>query len=75
MKYIVGNTIQGKRKTKSYKVHKVEQVSKEDWIVVKDTHTPIIDRQTFEKAKILNKTDIKASKNRKFINMGRSIKM
>ena len=61
MKYIVGNTVQGKRKTKSYKIHKVEAVSKDEWIRVENTHEPIIDRRIFEKAQELNKKDTKVS--------------
>ncbi len=57
----IGNTVQGKRRTKSYKVHKVEAVPKEEWIVVPNTHEPIIDKETFEKAQEISKRDTKAS--------------
>ena len=57
----IGNTVQGKRRTKSYKVHKVEQVPKEEWIRVENTHEAIIDKETFEKAQELNKKDMKVS--------------
>ena len=76
MKYIVGNTVQGKRKTKSYKIHKVEAVSKDEWIRVENTHEPIIDRRIFEKAQELNKKDTKVSqKNTRAICVGRFFKM
>lgn len=65
MKYIVGNTIQGKRKTKSYKIHKVESVPQEEWVRVENTHPAIIDKQLFEKAQNLSKKDTKSSQKTK----------
>lgn len=61
----IGNTIQGKRKTKSYKIHKVETVPIEERIKVEHTHEPIIDKEIFEKAQELNKKDIKISQKTK----------
>ena len=61
----IGNTVQGKRRTKSYKVHKVEQVPKEEWVRVENTHEPIIDKETFEKAQELSKRDTKVSQKTK----------
>lgn len=57
----IGNTVQGKRKSKSYKIHKVEKVSKDDWIRVENTHKGIIDKATFEKAQDLNQKEIRTS--------------
>ncbi len=57
----IGNTVQGKRRTKSYKVHKVEAVPKEEWVKVENTHAPIIDKETFEKAQELSRRDTKVS--------------
>jgi len=57
----LGHTVQGKRRTKSYKVHKVEIVPKEEWVRVENTHEAIIDKEIFEKAQSLNKKDIKVS--------------
>ncbi len=57
----LGHTVQGKRRVKSYKVHKVEAVPKEEWVRVENTHEPIIDKETFEKAQNLNKKDMKVS--------------
>ena len=37
----IGNVTQGKRKVKSYKVHKVEQVPEEEWITVENMHKAI----------------------------------
>lgn len=57
----IGNTVQGKRRTKSYKVHKVENVPQEEWVRVENTHEPIIDKETFERAQELSKKDMKVS--------------
>ncbi len=57
----IGNTVQGKRRTKSYKVHKVENVPQAEWVRVENTHEPIIDKETFEKAQELSKKDMKVS--------------
>ena len=57
----IGNTVQGKRRTKSYKVHKVEVVPKEEWVRVENTHEPIIDKETFTKAQELSRRDTKVS--------------
>ena len=57
----IGNTVQGKRKTKSYKLHKVENVPQKEWIKVENTHKAIIDKDTFEKAQEQSKKDMKVS--------------
>ena len=64
-----GNTVQGKRRAKSYKIHKVEKVPKEEWIKVKNTHEPNIDKNTFEKAQKLSKIDTKASQKTKTLSI------
>ena len=53
----IGNVTQGKRRVKSYKVHKVEQVPEDEWITVENMHEPIIDKELFEKAQSLRKVD------------------
>ncbi len=65
MRCIAGTTVQGKRRAKSYKIHKVENVSKEEWIRVEGTHKPIVDKEIFEKAQELSKRDIKVSQRTK----------
>lgn len=57
----VGDMVQGRNRVKSYKVHKIEAVPEKDWIVVPNTHEPIIDRETFEKAKQLLKRDTRTA--------------
>ena len=44
-----GDTIQNRGKLVSYKVHKHVRNPKNEWIIVKNTHEPIIDRDTWEK--------------------------
>lgn len=53
----IGNVTQGKRRVKSYKVHKVEQVPENEWITVENMHESIIDKELFEKAQGLRKVD------------------
>lgn len=53
----IGNVTQGKRRVKSYKVHKVEQVPEDEWITVENMHEPIIDKELFKKAQGLRKVD------------------
>ena len=53
----IGNITQGKRRVKSYKVHKVEQVSEEEWITVENMHEAIIDKELFEKAQGMRRID------------------
>lgn len=59
----IGNITQGKRKVKSYKIHKVEQVPKEQWITVKNMHEAIIEEELFYKAQSLNKVDTRVQNN------------
>lgn len=49
----IGNMVQGRSTTISYKIKQCRSVPKEDWIRVEGTHEAIIDRETFEKAQAL----------------------
>lgn len=49
----IGHMVQGKNTTISYKIKQCKSVPKSDWIVVENTHAPIIDKETFEKAQSL----------------------
>lgn len=46
----IGNMVQGKNKKISYKIKKIEHVKKENWIIVENTHAPIIEKSVFEQA-------------------------
>lgn len=61
----VGNMAQGRNRVKSYKIHKIEAVPEKDWILVPNTHEPIIDREAFEKVKQLLKRDTRTSPKQK----------
>lgn len=58
----IGNITQGKRRVKSYKIHKVENVPENEWITVENMHEPIIERELFEKAQQLRKVDTRVQK-------------
>ena len=49
----IGNMIQGKNTTVSYKIHQCRAVPKEDWIKVNGTHEAIVSPDTFQKAQAL----------------------
>ena len=51
----IGNLIQGKRTTLSYKNHKIKRKDKKEWIKVLHTHEAIIDEITFKKVQALQK--------------------
>lgn len=51
----IGNLTQGRRKKINYKLKKIVRVPKEDWIVVENTHEPIIDKNTFERVQNIYK--------------------
>lgn len=51
----LGHLVQGIRKKVGYKSKKEIRVPKEDWIIVKNTHEPIIDEQTFNTVQALRK--------------------
>lgn len=44
----IGNLVQGVQKIKSYKVQVAQRQAKEDWIIVENTHEPIISKEDFE---------------------------
>lgn len=59
----IGNITQGKRRVKSYKIHKVEQVPEDEWITVENMHEPIIDKELFAKAQDIRKVDTRVQNN------------
>ena len=44
-----GDIVQHKGKLISYKIHKRVLLPKDEWVIVRDVHEPIIDRETFDK--------------------------
>ena len=60
----VGDLVQCKERVISYKIHKTIKNEKEDWIIVENTHEPIIDRQDFNKIQdLLLSRDTRVEKN------------
>jgi len=47
----LGHTVQGKQRTLSHKIKKRVRIEPEDWIIVKDTHEPLVDEQTWREIK------------------------
>ena len=56
-----GDLVQGRRRVKSYKVHQIEEVPEEEWVVVPDTHDAIINKADFEKVQGLLKRDTRTA--------------
>ena len=48
----LGHTVLGKSKKVSIKSTKKIAIDKEDWVVTKDTHEPLVTQETFERAQI-----------------------
>lgn len=62
----IGNMVQGKNTTVSYKIKQCRAIPKDEWIIVKGTHDPIIDEETFRKAQsIFNRNTRAAPDNKK----------
>lgn len=57
----IGNMVQGKRKKINYKSKKIINLDMSNWIIVKDTHEPIIDKQIFYLVQKRLKTRIRSS--------------
>ena len=56
-----GDLAQGRSRVKSYKVHEVESVPREEWVEVSGTHESIIDYETFDKVQALLQRDTRTS--------------
>ena len=56
-----GTMVQGKKRTKSYKLHVSEAVPEEDWITVEQTHEAIIPIELFDKAQALFERDTRTA--------------
>lgn len=65
----IGNMVQGKNTTISYKIKQCRAIPKEDWIIVENTHEPIISKETFEKAQSLFNKNIRVSPQKKEVDL------
>ena len=59
-----GDLVQGRRRVKSYKIHTVEDVPEDEWVIVEDTHEAIIDKVTFQKVQELLRLDTRTAPQR-----------
>ena len=51
----IGNLVQSKHRKLNYKIKKLVNNNRNDWIIVENTHEPIVSKETFEMAnKIIN---------------------
>lgn len=49
----IGNMVQGRTVKISYKSKKCLKQNRENWVVVENTHEPLIDKETFQKVRML----------------------
>ena len=49
----IGNMVQGRTRKINYKSKKCIKQDRQNWVVVEGTHEPIIDRETFDKVRML----------------------
>lgn len=61
----IGNMVQGKRKKISYKSKKIVPINEKDWIIVKNTHEPIINQKVFKEVQYQIKNRRRSSGNGK----------
>jgi DNA invertase Pin-like site-specific DNA recombinase len=61
----LGEFATGKSYTASYKDRRRIQVPKEDWLIFKDTHEPLIDQETYDKATELIARRVHACRDKK----------
>ena len=64
-----GDMVQGRQLSKSYKLSKVENIPEDDWVIVKNTHDAIIDRETFKQAQVLLEKTYSPKKKMKYHNL------
>ena len=57
----VGDMVQGRNTTYSYKIKQCRAIPKDEWIIVEGTHEPIISQETFDNAQALFNKHIRKS--------------
>lgn len=57
----IGTMVQGRYRVKSYKVHTQVTTSPEEWFRKEGTHSPVVDRDTWDKVHRLLKRDTRAA--------------
>ncbi len=62
----IGDLIQGKKKVESYRTHKLIDANKDEWIITKNHHEPIISQEKFNKVqKIIENNNARINKDGK----------
>ena len=64
-----GNLVQGRHKKISYKTEKTMWLPKSQWIVVENTHEPIIDMETFETVQMMLKEHTRTGQRARYIHL------
>ena len=65
----IGNMVQGKNTTISYKIKQCRPIPKEDWIVVENTHEPIVSKEIFEKAQSLFNKNVRVAPKKREVDL------
>ena len=65
----VGDMVQGKNTTYSYKIKQCRAIPKDEWIIVEGTHEPIISHETFDNAQALFNKSIRKSPKKKNVDL------
>lgn len=65
----IGNMVQGKNTTMSYKIKQCRAIPKEDWIIVEGTHEPIVSKEIFEKAQSLFNKNIRVAPQKREVDL------
>ena len=65
----IGNMVQGKNTTISYKIKQCRAIPKEDWIIVENTHEPIVSKEIFLKAQTLFNKNIRVAPQKKEVDL------
>ena len=65
----IGNMVQGRNTTVSYKIKQCRAIPKEKWIIVKGTHDPIIDEETFRKVQSIFNRNTRATPDTKNLHL------
>ncbi len=65
----IGNMVQGKNTTMSYKIKQCRSIPKENWIIVEGTHEAIVDKETFYKAQSLFGKNIRKPPKKKEVDL------
>lgn len=61
----LGNMVQRRRAKVSYKSKKCHSLPKESWVVVENTHAPLVDKETFDQVQALLESR-RSTRNRKY---------